>query len=682
MYDWKRYWRHRGVTINYDFEGLFDERLNSNKICHLSDKEDEKLLVLLGEPGIGKSNTLFAEYEWIKKNHKAIFINLRDYIDRRWLEEKITLTDDYFEWNQNNRKERVYIFLDAIDEALIQTKHNVNNILDYLVSIYEDNLFIRMTCRSSEWPEFISSRLVEILNVKKSDFEEKNILVLTPLTSTQIELALKTERINSEIFWGTVKSAKISSLTMHPYTLKMLLSLYKRDNSIPTSKKDLFSKGAEILCQEYNQTRQFYNSPTISHSDLLEIAQIIALVSIISSNLNIINSTSIEKANGYLELIKLQPQLEKKFSKITYVSLQQTLKSSLFIDIGQGLYTWSHKMICEYLAAQAIITLNIDLEVIKNLFVIRLREYVSISKEYLGVISWLLDERKDLLNFIIESQPEILFEIEFEIPIELREKVVKNIFWKISIADYKSNVYLDNKYKFLYFDGIEELIIENFEVGDNNAKLEALKIIQDCNLVKLYLFVEQASKEIKDYMVMKNIIKTLIQLAPSEKKINVLEYLELEDPDDEITGIVLNELWPNFISFKDLLKNIRIPHNTNFLGSYRSLLYNLEKRDFTVGEILDFTEYIIENCKIPDDYDLNKLTDRLYCSAIKLAQIDEYRDSIFRFIEVLLSDDIEYEIYRYLFILNTEDRRQLIDYLMETSIPLNSYAGILKVEDI
>lgn len=126
MYDWKRYWRHRGVTINYDSQGLFDERLNLNKICHLSDKEDEKLLVLLGEPGVGKSNTLLAEFKGINLKHNAIFINLRDYIDRRWLEEKITQSDDYFEWNQNNRKERLYIFLDAVDEALIQTKHNIN----------------------------------------------------------------------------------------------------------------------------------------------------------------------------------------------------------------------------------------------------------------------------------------------------------------------------------------------------------------------------------------------------------------------------------------------------------------------------------------------------------------------------------------------------------------------------
>ncbi|MCL1697331.1 NACHT domain-containing NTPase [Lysinibacillus sp. BPa_S21] len=682
MYDWKRYWRHRGVTINYDSQGLFDESLNLNKICHLSDKEDEKLLVLLGEPGIGKSNTLFAEFEGIKHKHNAIFINLRDFIDRRWFEEKITETNDFNEWNQNERKNRLYLFLDAVDEAIIQSKQNVNNILDYLSSIDGPNLFIRTTCRSSEWPDYISSRLSEMLNVKKDEFEQKNILVLTPLTSSQISLALEIEQINFGVFWDMVKNARISSLTMHPYTLSMLLSLHKYEYSIPTSKRDLFSKGAEILCQEHNETRLFYNPKIISHSDLLEIAQILALLSIMSGNLNIINSTSIEKTIGYLELIKLQPQLEKKISKITFASLQQTLKSSLFIDMGQGLYTWSHKMIAEYLAAQAIITLKIDLEILKNLFVIRLKEYVSISREYLGVISWLLDERKDLLIFIIEYQPEILFEIEFEIPNELREKVIKNIFAKISITDYRSNFYLDNKYKVLYFDGIEELIKKKFEVGDNNAKLEALKIIQDCNLVKLYSFVEQAATEIKDYMVLKNIIKTLIQLTPSEKKVNALEYLKLEDPDDEIIGIVLNELWPNIISFKELLKNIRTPHNTSFLGKYRSLLYDLEKRDFTVREVLDFTEYIIENKGISDNYDLNKIIDRLYSSTIQLVHTEEYRDSIFEFIKVLLSDERNYEIYRYLSILNTENRRQLIIYLIRCSTPLKDYSWILKEEDI
>lgn len=680
MYNWNRYWRYRQDTINYNSQGLFDERLNSGKIFNLTDKEDDRWLVLLGEPGIGKSKTLIAEYERIKNIQNSIFINLRDFIDSKWFEEKITETNDFNEWNQNERKNRLYIFLDALDEAIIQSKQNINYILDFLSSIDGENLFIRMTCRSSEWPDFISSRIVEILDVKKDEFEQENILVLTPLTTTQISFALETERINTEIFWGMVKNARISSLTMHPYTLKMLLSLYKHNYSIPTSKKDLFSKGAEILCQEHNQTRLYYNPSTISHSDVLEIAQIIAVVSIMSGYLNIINTTSIEKTNSYLELIKLQPQLEKKFSKITFSSLQQTLKSSLFIDIGQGLYTWSHKMITEYLAAEAIISLNIDLEILKNLFVIRVREYVSISKEYLGVISWLLDERKDLLHFIIESQPEILFEIEYEMPNELREKVIKSIFAKISNTDYRSNIYLDNKYKFLYFDGIEELIKEEFNSGDNKLKIEALKIIQDCNLVKLYSFLEQIVTEVKDYLLLKNIIKTLIQLAPNDKKINALEYLKLEDPDDEITGVVLKELWPNTINFKDLLGYIRIPNNTNLLGKYKSLLYSLEKRDFSAEEILEFTEYIIENNEIPDEF--NKLTDKLFSSAMRLVQIDEYRDSIFRFIQTLLSDNRELEINRYMSTLNIENRRQLVVYLIESSIPLSRYAWIFKLEDI
>ena len=90
IYNWKRFWCRRGDSINLSDGGyLYDPdaewgRIYNPKVIPFDSIAQIPCLVLLGEPGIGKSRALEAEIEAIKAKSKqegneVLELDLREY---------------------------------------------------------------------------------------------------------------------------------------------------------------------------------------------------------------------------------------------------------------------------------------------------------------------------------------------------------------------------------------------------------------------------------------------------------------------------------------------------------------------------------------------------------------------------------------------------------------------------
>lgn len=87
---WKRFWYPRGSSLNLADDGYLPDpdsqsgRIWNKNVVSFEEISDAKGLVLLGDPGMGKS-TILSEQEsiWKSKQHdskdKYLFINLRSY---------------------------------------------------------------------------------------------------------------------------------------------------------------------------------------------------------------------------------------------------------------------------------------------------------------------------------------------------------------------------------------------------------------------------------------------------------------------------------------------------------------------------------------------------------------------------------------------------------------------------
>ena len=85
-YEWKRYWCPRDGKYNLSLHGFLQDpgenHLYNPDLVTLDDISEIPCLVLLGEPGIGKSRTMQAEKEAVntkihEKGDEALWIDLR-----------------------------------------------------------------------------------------------------------------------------------------------------------------------------------------------------------------------------------------------------------------------------------------------------------------------------------------------------------------------------------------------------------------------------------------------------------------------------------------------------------------------------------------------------------------------------------------------------------------------------
>src|SRR5437660_5807630 len=90
VYPWKRFWCRRGGVISLADQGFLSDpeseyaKYYDTDVVPFEAISDLPCLVLLGEPGIGKSTTLWAEFERVRQtaeaaNDVALYFDLRDY---------------------------------------------------------------------------------------------------------------------------------------------------------------------------------------------------------------------------------------------------------------------------------------------------------------------------------------------------------------------------------------------------------------------------------------------------------------------------------------------------------------------------------------------------------------------------------------------------------------------------
>jgi predicted NACHT family NTPase len=131
VYNWQRFWCPRSGHINladggylYDPEAEWGNAYNPDLVS-FSAISQIPCLVLLGEPGIGKSQAIEAEQEKVADELKnttdeILSLNLRSIRDTYKLDSKLFKSKKFTDWV--NGEHRLHIFLDSLDECLLQIK--------------------------------------------------------------------------------------------------------------------------------------------------------------------------------------------------------------------------------------------------------------------------------------------------------------------------------------------------------------------------------------------------------------------------------------------------------------------------------------------------------------------------------------------------------------------------------
>ncbi|MGH9846949.1 MAG: NACHT domain-containing protein, partial [Blastocatellia bacterium] len=235
-FQWQRYWRPRGSSLLYGESGfLFSPGGYNPDSLPFERIANSPCLVLLGEPGMGKSHAIKAEREGIDEKAKllgddVLWLDLRAYGSEDRLVNDLFKSPIFQTWIGGTHK--LHIFLDSFDECQIAIKPLASLLADELEKHQPqaERLILRIACRTADWPDLLETALYKMFGNGSVKVYE-----LAPLTREDVRTATIAEGFDSDLFLEEVDRREAGPLAAKPVTLRLLLNIYRNGGSLPTS---------------------------------------------------------------------------------------------------------------------------------------------------------------------------------------------------------------------------------------------------------------------------------------------------------------------------------------------------------------------------------------------------------------------------------------------------------------
>ncbi len=287
-----------------------------NRRCMLSEALDSEAVVLLGDPGMGKSYSF--EYfsdseggELFKASNFSIYAN------------------------ESSKGKIVYI--DGLDEERVSSdgKALVREIVRNLYQIKPSK--IRISCRAIDW---LGETDLQLFNPLFEALGSFRVLALRPLSEKDIHSILtRNKGFEKEQFLSMVRQKKIEYLLDNPLTLMMLVELVMA-GIWPQNKFDLYYETVRILLTEKNEPHldakvsKFNFEQLLTQSGKLFAHLLIAGVQSITSTYTT-SSSAINKSDIGFDI----------------ATVNTILSTKVFSNVSSGVFSPKHRTIAEFLGA-------------------------------------------------------------------------------------------------------------------------------------------------------------------------------------------------------------------------------------------------------------------------------------------------------------------------------------------
>jgi predicted NACHT family NTPase len=591
MYNWKRFWCPHTGNIRLDYSGFLydpeseDSRYIKSDVVGFKDISHIGCLVLLGEPGIGKTTVAKEEYKEVCKQvceseDTCLWFNLGDYDSDDNLCEAIFRNKTFEDWLRGNHK--LYLFLDSLDEGLLSIKILVRILKRNIENLPSDRLYLRITCRTSVWSE--SSSLEEKL---KEKWKKANtgIYELAPLRRIDVIEAASANSLDCDGFLKEIIEREATPLAIQPITLKFLISTYRKNGKFPPSQKELYEQGLLQLCEEINpDRRESGNTGKLSSHQRLVLASRIAALMIFANRTAIwISPEIIDIPNSDIAIRDFcvgKESINQQEFIIDESCIREVLSvTGLFSSRGTNRMGFAHQTYAEFLAAWYLFHHDIPLIQVMSLIVSPEDPERKLVPQLHETAAWLASMRIDILQEIIKTDPDVLLRSDIPTDAELRANIVENLLnhyndGKLFNRDFGS--YL--KYKKLKHPGLAEQLRPYIQGSDkkNEARYEAIDIAEVCEVSELQedlvTLVFNSSQDIRMRANAANAI-SLIGDLNTRLKLKPLAISQIqEDEDDQLKGYSLRAVGVENLEPEELFNAITPPQKKNFSGGYRMFL--------------------------------------------------------------------------------------------------------------
>lgn len=566
-YNWRRYWCPRGALINFSEDGfLFSPGEYNPQILPFEKIAGTPVLVLLGEPGIGKTSAMKAERDLIgeaasREGDEVLLRDLRPYGTPEQVIAKIFGHRKFQAWVAGTH--RLHLLLDSFDECRLEVKQLASVIAEELRD-YEDareRLILRIACRTADWSGLLESALREIWGD-----DAVKVYELAPLTQDDVRVAAADEGIDPEQFLTDVHYREVGPLAAKPLTLRLLLNLYGHEGGrLPLTQAELYAKGCGLLARETSPSYlEAGHVGKLNAARRMTVAGRIAAVTVICQKDAVWTAADfgdvpegdirIEELVGGTELAGGEP------FEVDAAAVEEVIHTGLFTSRGINRLGWAHQTYAEFLAAWHLSQLEVTTEQALELVVHPEDPEGKLVPQLHETAAWLAGMRPDVFQKIIEHEPKVLLQSDVasaapESRAALTEELLKLYEEE---REFDNDWFIGVRYRKLCHPGVADQLRPYVKGSGRGfmARRMALEMAGACKARELQSELADVALNASETIDLRqSAAHAVAEAGDAEAKARLKDLAEDragEDPGHGLKGIALEALWPGQLSGEEL----------------------------------------------------------------------------------------------------------------------------------
>ena len=580
--EWERYWYPRGTTPLLD-RGVFLSAREAfggepidPEVLPLEGYGDIPVLVLLGEPGIGKTD---AVEQRARLDPAVHVISLPDEVSLDLIESQVqrALAD------LDQGASGVEVLFDGLDEAMVRYTNPDKWLGAIFRNIPEDHrrrLRVRLTCRPARWPETLGETLQSLWTP-----EEVAVLTMAPLTVADVKRAASVVGVDGDAFLREATDRQLLSFAARPVTLMPLLDSFAA-GALPDGSESIYRSLTQRLAEHESRGHfdaQLADPP--SGPSKHAVAGRIAALSLMCGRPRIVvpgPGTPIgPESLAASEAVRAGSTQDA----IDIASVRHCLDSGLFQTSGTDSFRFAHRSYAEFLAAD---TLDASRLSTGTLLTLVTNPEGQVYPQVAEVAAWLSVLRQEIFDTVVGSQPELLLNSNVaSVDDEQRGRIAHALLQRQELTP-PPNVSFQ-ALQALHGPAVDRVLLDYVDPashGRNAVRAALIMAGSSDDPIVLASLVDIAADSNVDLMLREHAASFLPEHLSTDALARLRDAVESDATvSDELRGILLRRLWPAHLSAAEVIALLKTPEQPELVSNYRWFLTRDLPAGFTSADL-------------------------------------------------------------------------------------------------